>query len=218
MSRPLSSQIPGDFQESTKDQGAWTYTWAQPLGGDTWGRPGSCCLQVPCCCHILRKGPNTHLGGLTSRVFLPNTPPPQTHLWSQALGHQHPLVATPHLFPSSLPGLAPEGPLPPASMGVVGPQGAVRDLHTNLYLLENCPQTVLKMDQGPSSSHLTPSSPHLSPVLQEALPRPPLEGLGYFSPKVKLRQGLRIPVSCLAVGGHLDNGGRGRQALHTGPG
>lgn len=155
MSGPLSSQTPGDFQEAPKTKEIGPILGLSPWEGGTWGRPGSCCLQVPCCCHVLRKGPDTHLGGLTSRVFLPTAP----HLWSQALGHQHPLVATPHLFPSSLPGLAPEGPLPPASMGVVGPQGAVRDLHTNLYLLENCPQTVLKMDQGPSSLHLTPLPP-----------------------------------------------------------
>lgn len=49
--------------------------------------------------------------------------------------------------------------------------------------------------------------PSLSPVLQDAVPPPPREGLGHFSPKVKHRQDLRTPSLSPAVGGLADSRG-----------
>lgn len=197
LSSPVARQPPGDLQESTKDQGAWAHTQGlSPWEGVPGAAPPLRAWELLLAGALLLPRPQkgAALGGLTSRV--PHLPP-----LVPSPGPPAPPVAMSRPFPSGLPiGPARAGPLPPVSVGAVKPRGAVRDLHTNLYLLENCPQTVLKMDQGPSSLHLTFALPDLSPVLQEALPPPPLEGLGYFSPKVKHRQGLGPPISVFGWG------------------
>jgi len=171
------------------------YSGAQPLGGGPRGSTPFAGLG-PAACRCLVAAMSSERGHAGWPDFQGIPPPlvPSPGPPAPAGGHPSPIPRWPPCR------TAPSGPPVSGVRGAVGPQGAVRGFHTNLDLLENCPQTALKVDQGPSSLHLTFPLPRLSPVLREALPLPLLEGLGYFSPEVKHRQGLRTPVSVFSCG------------------
>lgn len=90
LSSPVVLEPAGDFQESTKDQGAWTRTerlrpWE--------GVPGA--ASTPC------PGSGVAVAALSSERNLAGWPDIQAipKPRFQALGHQHPLVAIPHPDP-----------------------------------------------------------------------------------------------------------------------
>ena len=82
---PVALQPPGDFQEGTKDQGAWTHTQglSTPFAG----------LGAAACSHLVAvmSSERAHTGWPDLQGI--------SHLGSQALGHQHPRVAIPPPFP-----------------------------------------------------------------------------------------------------------------------